>query len=88
MSLLTGAPRNATVTAIEPVAAYEIRKEVLAPVLAESPTLVDRLAETMEKRQIELDRAYGRGAWGMVRPGDAEVHGLIRKFYEGTTSKA
>jgi CRP-like cAMP-binding protein len=88
MSLLTGAPRNATVTALEPVAAYEIRKEVLAPVLAESPTLVDRLAETMEKRQIELDRAYGSGAWGMVRPGDAEVHGLIRKFYEGTTSKA
>jgi len=56
MSLLTGAPRNATVTAVEPVAAYEIRKHVLAPVLAGSPTLVERLAETMEKRQIELDR--------------------------------
>src|SRR5262245_28621730 len=34
MSLLTGAPRNATVIAVEPVAAYEIRKNVLAPVLA------------------------------------------------------
>ena len=53
MSLLTGAPRNATVTAVEPVAAYEIRKHVLAPVLAGSPTLVERLAETMEKRQID-----------------------------------
>ena len=88
MSLLTGAPRNATVTAVEPVAAYEIRKGVLAPVLAESPTLVDRLAETMEKRRIELDRAYGGGAWGMARPGDAEIHGLIRKFYESAASKA
>src|SRR5262249_48393669 len=56
MSLLTGAPRNATVTAVEPVAAYEIRKSVLAPVLAESPTLVDRLAETVEKRQVEPHR--------------------------------
>ncbi len=88
MSLLTGAPRNATVVAVEPVAAYEIRKEVLAPVLAEAPTLVDRLAETMEKRQIELDRVYGSGAWGMVRPGDAEIHGLIRRFYEGAAAKA
>jgi CRP-like cAMP-binding protein len=88
MSLLTGAPRNATVTAVEPVAAYEIRKQVLAPVLAESPTLVDRLAETMEKRQIELDRAYGSGAWGMVRPGDAEWHSLIRRFYESGMEKA
>ena len=88
MSLLTGAPRNATVTAVEPVGAYEIRKEVLAPVLAESPTLVDRLAETMEKRQGELDRVYGSGAWGMVRPGDAEIHGMIRKFYESAVSKA
>jgi len=87
MSLLTGAPRNATVTAVEPVAAYEIRKHVLAPVLAGSPTLVERLAETMEKRQIELDRAYGSGAWGMLRPGEAELHSLIRKFYESETGK-
>jgi CRP-like cAMP-binding protein len=87
MSLLTGAPRNATVTAVEPVAAYEIRKHVLAPVLAEAPTLVDRLAETMERRQIELDRAYGSGAWGMLRPGDAELHSLIRKFYASETGK-
>jgi len=87
MSFLTGAPRNATVTAVEPVAAYEIRKSVLAPVLAESPTLVDRLAETMEKRQVELDRAYGSSAWGMTRPGDAEIHGLIRKFYESGLAK-
>jgi hypothetical protein len=69
------------------VVAYEIRKHVLAPVLAESPTLVDRLAETMEKRQIELDRAYGSGAWGMVRPGEAELHSLIRKFYESESGK-
>jgi CRP-like cAMP-binding protein len=81
MSLLTGAPRNATVTAIEPVAAFEVHKAALAPVLANSPTLVDRLAETMEKRQLALDRAYGGAAWGMVRPGEAELHSLIRKFY-------
>jgi hypothetical protein len=42
----------------------------------------------MEKRQIELDRVYGSGAWGMVRPGVAELHGMIRKFYESAMSKA
>ena len=43
---------------------------------------------TMEKRQIELDRAHGSGAWGMVRPGEAELHSLIRKFYESEYRQA
>ena len=81
MSLLTGAPANATVTATEPVVAYEIGADVLAPVLAESPALDDRLAATMEKRQGELDHLYGNPAWGMTRRGHAELLSLIRKFY-------
>jgi CRP-like cAMP-binding protein len=80
-SLLTGHERSASVIAAEPVVALEIDKAALAPILAASPALVDRFAETLEKRQEELDHLHGGAAWGMVRPGDAEVHHLIRAFY-------
>jgi CRP-like cAMP-binding protein len=84
MSLLTGEPANATVTATDEVVAHEIGPAVLAPVLAESPALDERLAETMEKRQDELDHLYGNPAWGMTRRGKGELLGLIRKFYEAS----
>jgi hypothetical protein len=35
----------------------------------------------LEQRQEELDNLSGGAAWGMLRPGDAEVHHLIREFY-------
>lgn len=84
MSLLTGAPRNATVTAVEPVDVVEIDHVALAPVLAASPALVDRFAEILRAREKELEHIYGGGAWGMLRLGDAEVHQLIRAFYAST----
>jgi CRP-like cAMP-binding protein len=80
-SLLTGQPRSATVTAVEPVAAVEIDKAAMAPILLASPSLIDRFAELLELRQEELDHIHGGAAWGMVRPGDAETHHLIRAFY-------
>jgi CRP-like cAMP-binding protein len=80
-SLLTGQPRSATVTASEPVLAIEIDKAALAPILADAPALVDRFAEMLEKRAAELAKIHGGAAWGMVTPGDAEVHHLIRAFY-------
>lgn len=81
MSLLTGAPRNATVTAIEAVDVVEVGHTALAPILAASPALVDRFAEMLRQREKELERIHGNGAWGMLRLGDAEVHDLIRIFY-------
>jgi CRP-like cAMP-binding protein len=81
VSLLTGQSRTATVTASEPVAAIEIDKAALAPILAAAPALVERFAEMLEKRQEELAHIHGGGAWGMMLPGDAETHHLIRAFY-------
>lgn len=81
MSLLTGASRSATVTAVEPVEAVEFDHAALAPVLAASPGLVDRFAEMLRQRQKELEHLHGDAAWNMLRLGDAEVHDLIRAFY-------
>ena len=81
-SLLTGAPRNATVTAAGAVTALEVDKDALANVLWMSPGLVDRFVEMLFRRQRELDRLHGGAAWGMLRPGKAELAAMIHAFFE------
>ena len=45
MSLLTGTPRTATVTAASPVTLVEIRKEDFDPILRSQPALLAKLSE-------------------------------------------
>jgi small-conductance mechanosensitive channel/CRP-like cAMP-binding protein len=45
MSLLTGTPRSATVTAASPVTLVEIRKEDFDPILRSQPALIAKLSE-------------------------------------------
>ncbi len=50
MSLLTGAPRSATVRAVEGALVYEIGRRQYGPILAARPELVDALERAMEAR--------------------------------------
>ena len=50
MSLLTGAPRSATVRALEGALVYEIGRRQYAPILAARPELVEALERAMEAR--------------------------------------
>ena len=84
MSLLTGSPRNATVTALSDVEVLEVDKAALANVLWMSPDLVGRFVEMLFRRQGELDRAAGGLAWGTMRPGKAELTEMIENFYQRT----
>ena len=81
MSLLTGAHRSATVTALEPVEVIEVSKQALAHVLAHSPTLVSRFVEMLSRRQRQLDKIFGGAAWGMIRPGRQELANMISSFF-------
>jgi CRP-like cAMP-binding protein len=56
ISLLTGATRNATVTAVKPVRALEIGKPALEELLAKNPGLVERFAHVVEQRCAEISR--------------------------------
>ena len=57
MSLLTGASRSATVSAIRPVVLYEIGKDSLGQVMKNNPAVLDGLTEILTKRQEELSAA-------------------------------
>jgi len=81
MSLLTGARRAATVTATTRLEVLEISKQALAHVLEHSPSLVERFAVMISRRQGELDRLAGGHAWGMLRLGRGELTSLIRSFF-------
>src|SRR5262249_49795750 len=51
MSLLTGAPRSATIRASEETRLVVLRKEALRPLLVADPTVLERLSKTLARRQ-------------------------------------
>ncbi len=62
MSLLTGAPRSATIRAVEETSLVILRKEALRPLLVADPTVLERLSKTLARRQAERDDAISRAA--------------------------
>jgi len=49
MSLLTRAPRTATVAALRPTVTLEIGKPAVVPLLAKSPELAERFADWLRR---------------------------------------
>jgi small-conductance mechanosensitive channel len=62
MSLLTGAPRSATIRALEETRLVMLRKEALRPLFVADPTVPERLSKTLARRQAERDDALHRAA--------------------------
>jgi small-conductance mechanosensitive channel/CRP-like cAMP-binding protein len=61
MSLLTGQPRSATVTAATDAVVYEVDRDQLDPILRRRPDLAERLAAVMADRRAK-NAARGRKA--------------------------
>jgi CRP-like cAMP-binding protein len=62
MSLMTGANRTATAAALARVRALEISKADIESLLRANPGLAERFAQTLARRQQELDEAAHRAA--------------------------
>ena len=60
MSLMTGANRTATATAVTRVRVLELKKSDIEGLLSANPGLADRFAHTLAQRQQELDEAQHR----------------------------
>lgn len=76
MSLLTGAPRTATVRTVTETTLLEIDKAALLPILESRPELGQALAEVEARRQVELESA-SRDDSG---PSDAAVKRRAREM--------
>ena len=83
MSLLTGVPRLATVTAREPVTAIEITKAAMKPILRASPALYDRLAAILQERQSELDQIYDPAFWKRYGGARQNLASVMRSYMGG-----
>jgi CRP-like cAMP-binding protein len=86
MSLLTGAPRSATVRALEDTELLVLDREALRPFLVSDPAAAERLSETLAKRQGQHQEAVevaATAAEAASATGDA--HGFllarIRRFF-------
>lgn len=53
MSLLTGDPRNATVTAVVETVVYEINKAMIEPYLREHPLLLEHIENLLTERKLQ-----------------------------------
>jgi CRP-like cAMP-binding protein len=62
MSLMTGAARSATVTALTRLRALEITKDDIEGLLEKAPGLAERFSRILAQRQHELDEAAHRAA--------------------------
>ncbi len=55
VSLLTGEPRTATVTATQDSEIFVVDKEAFAPIMERSPGLAEHMSEVLTTRQAEVD---------------------------------
>ena len=85
MSLLTGAPRSATIRAAQEVGLVVLRKDALRPLLVADPTVPERLSKTLARRQAERDDALHRAVTAEYEgPGGdraGQLAGLMRRFF-------
>jgi small-conductance mechanosensitive channel/CRP-like cAMP-binding protein len=83
MSLLTGAPRSATVIATTDCETLEIGKDVLADILQQNETLVGKLSELLAQRRMETEgilASSGSSAQLATRQKEY-TEGFLKKLY-------
>ena len=82
MSLLTGEPRSATVTARSKVVALETPKAALQPILAEAPHLAARFATMVRERHAQLAQIHENfERWNSVGRDPVELAARMTAFY-------
>jgi small-conductance mechanosensitive channel len=83
MSLMTGAPRSATVTPMVDSKAYEISRELLAPILCDRPEVAALMSEVLAERQIANAPKLGNGNAQMEERetlAQQILHGIVSFF--------
>jgi len=79
MSLMTGAPRSATVTALVETRLLEVGHESFRRILADQPNLVEQLGAALQVRESE--RAQAMASVDRVRPESHDIFQRIHDFF-------
>ncbi len=79
MSLMTGEPRSATVTALVEARLLEVGKEAFGRILAAQPDLVEQLGAALQVRVSE--RAQAMAVVGRIAPEPHDMFRRIREFF-------
>jgi len=79
MSLMTGEPRSATVTALTEARLLEVGKEAFGRILAAQPDLVEQLGAALQVRVSE--RAQAMAVVGRTAPEPHDMFRRIREFF-------
>ncbi len=79
MCLLTGEPRTASVIAVEPTECLVIDKEALAPILAESPVLMQKISDVIADRRSRAPIASDIAEPSALQ--SSVLLGSIRRFF-------
>jgi small-conductance mechanosensitive channel/CRP-like cAMP-binding protein len=80
MSLLTGAPRSATVTAEGAVEAFVLDREALAPILEADPAIAETLSRRLAERAAATAARIEDKRGEQRRPEAADHQGLLRRI--------
>jgi CRP-like cAMP-binding protein len=82
MSLFTGEPRSAHVATTEPTVLFEVRKETMARIFANNPSLVEKIAEMIEAREKANESALSRPSQVAASDsGATSILARIRRFF-------
>ena len=81
MSLMTGAPRAATVTVIASLRVLEITKSGIEALLQKTPGLAERFSAVLARRQRELDQAADRAARKPMP--ETDILARMKAFFAG-----
>ncbi len=82
MSLLTGAPRSATIRTAEETRLVVLHESAVRPLVLADPMVAERLSKTLARRQAERDSAVHRSV-AAEEPADraGQLLGRIRRFF-------
>lgn len=82
-SLLTGAPRNASVDAVTEASVFELDKDAVASLLAQRSEVAEELARALAEREAARMRVPSALANGAAHSALADAAGRIRAFLLG-----
>ena len=81
MSLMTGEPRSATVTAIVETRVFEVTRTAFREILEQQPGLLEKLGETIRRRFIEREEAVEGAGNQQLGETSSDILSRIKEFF-------